>query len=64
LPADFKRSIRAEQIEWIETLRDKEARVLLNKGYSKAIAYAYVTDARSDYLLKRLSDFSNQSRKK
>ncbi|MDR1051188.1 MAG: sel1 repeat family protein [Deltaproteobacteria bacterium] len=50
LPSDIKSRVRAEQIEWIKTVRDREAGELMSGGMSKAEAYAEVTNKKSDYL--------------
>jgi TPR repeat protein len=50
LPKDIKSRVRADQIEWIKTLRDQEASQLISQGKSKAEAYAEVTNKKSDYL--------------
>ncbi|MDR1657388.1 MAG: formylglycine-generating enzyme family protein [Deltaproteobacteria bacterium] len=61
LPADFKKSIQAEQIDWIKYRRDMEADKLISQGLSKADAYAQVTHARSDYLLLKSAEYSRGS---
>ncbi|MDR1395123.1 MAG: hypothetical protein LBK52_02995 [Deltaproteobacteria bacterium] len=53
LPPEFRSSIRQEQIQWIKSDRDREARALMMRGRSKAEAYAIVTNERSDYLENR-----------
>ncbi|MDR1609071.1 MAG: hypothetical protein LBT38_11805 [Deltaproteobacteria bacterium] len=61
LPSDFKSKIRPEQIEWINNGRDQAASSLIAKGLSKAEAYTKVTNDRSDYLLSRLKNNSNNT---
>jgi TPR repeat protein len=50
LPKDVRSQVRQSQVDWIKTGRDNEANLLMDKGYSKADAYAEVTNKRSDYL--------------
>ncbi|MDR3204942.1 MAG: YbjN domain-containing protein [Deltaproteobacteria bacterium] len=50
MPKGLKARVRQEQIRWIQIDRDVQAINLINQGYSKAKAYAIVTDLRSDYL--------------
>ncbi|UQZ90971.1 hypothetical protein C4J81_17815 [Deltaproteobacteria bacterium Smac51] len=50
LPADFKKNIKDEQIQWINVGRDREAQELMDRGSTKAQAYTDVTNRRTDYL--------------
>jgi hypothetical protein len=57
LPKEFKSAVRDEQIEWIKTTRDREARMLMDEGATFAEAYTRVTDARTEYLLETAARF-------
>ncbi|MDR3154552.1 MAG: hypothetical protein LBW85_09880 [Deltaproteobacteria bacterium] len=52
LPKEFKAYIRAEQIRWIKTVRDQEARMFMDEGVGYVEAYTLVTEARTEYLLE------------
>ena len=55
--------IMDEQLEWIESGRDQEARALMNGGYSRAEAYTMATSDRADYLQEILDDVQAQAKK-
>ena len=42
--------LKQEQLAWITTERDKEAEGFLERGYSRAEAYTFVTEKRVEYL--------------
>lgn len=45
--------LREEQREWIDGWRDEDARMYMDKGYSRAEAYTMATNDRAEYLPKR-----------
>jgi uncharacterized protein YecT (DUF1311 family) len=55
--------IKDEQLEWIESGRDHEARALMNGGYSRAEAYTMATSDRADYLQKILDKAQAKAKK-
>lgn len=55
--------LKQEQLAWINTERDKEAEVFLERGYSRAEAYTFVTEKRVEYLRGKLDSSSSESKK-
>ncbi|MBQ3455113.1 MAG: hypothetical protein IJG36_01630 [Synergistaceae bacterium] len=45
--------LRDEQRDWINGWRDEDARMYMEKGYSRVEAYTMATDDRAEYLPKR-----------
>lgn len=44
------RILRDEQREWLDGWRDEDARMLMEKGYSRIEAYTIATNERADYI--------------
>lgn len=53
LPGWAFKILREEQREWIDGWRDEDARMYMDKGYSRAEAYTLATNDRAEYLPKR-----------
>ena len=53
MPGRVFRILREEQREWIDGWRDEDARMYMERGYSRVEAYTMATYDRADYLPKR-----------
>ncbi len=62
MPGWAFRILREEQREWIDGWRDEDARMYMEKGYSRAEAYTLATNDRAEYLPKRARHIVNDGR--
>ena len=53
MPGWAFRILKDEQREWIDGWRDEDARMYMEKGYSRIEAYTMATYDRAEYLPKR-----------
>ena len=59
MPGWAFRILREEQREWIDGWRDEDARMYMEKGYSRIEAYTMATYDRAEYLPKRARAIEN-----